>query len=1019
MKGELCLKSGYNFLSSTLKIESIVSYAKNNNYDFIGLIDDGVLYGAMEFYHTCIKENIKPIIGMEINYNNLKVCLISKNKEGYYNLIKLSKIINDKKENKNISKEDLNLYNKGLICVLPSYRAFKDLNDEEINLVINEFQDIYKDFYIGIETYNIDKSKRLNALFRGLNIKKVPFNKIVCKDKEDLVNIEYLNAIKNNEIIGIRNIKDDHEYTYFISDDEKRNNFVYEELLSYEEIVKSCNLTFKKEKLRINTYTSSKEEDEKYLKALAFAGLKKRNKDFIKNKTYVERLNYELDVIIKMGYASYFLIVYDYVKFAKNSKIVVGPGRGSGVASLVSYSIGISDVNPIEHGLLFERFLNFERVSLPDIDIDFQDNRRDEVVKYLKEKYGKSRVANIVTFSTLAARQVLRDVSKVIGLSKKDIELLSKTAHRSGAYELKKMYELSKEFKNLIDSDPKYKEVYKIALAIEGLPRQTSLHAAGIIIGDEELDNIIPVTVDNDGDYVSQYDMNYLEDLGLLKMDILGLKNLTIIDECVRKIKEIYKIDIDINKIDINDPKLYEYINTGQVSGLFQLESEGMRKTIKQVHLDSFDDLASILALYRPGPRDFIDDFCKRKNEGAHVDYIDKSLHSILKPTYGIVVYQEQLIQIVQAFAGFSLARADIFRRAISKKDVTQMESLKKDFFVGSLKKGHSKEKTNEVFSLILKFANYGFNKPHTVAYATITAQMTYLKLYYPIIFFSCVMNSFVGGGDVKFIDYVSECERSNIKLMLPNINISDMNFKPVYPNKIYYSLAHIKGVNTMFIKKVIKERNKKEFESYQDFVVRMINHKLSKAQITPLIDAGALDLFNYNRATLKHNYEKLEKYAKLISYEEDNQLKFDFNILPMPKIEVVEKDKNELLYEREMLGIFISGFPLTKYRESLKNKDEYTLIGDLEDKENKIVKIMGLIKNIKIIKTKKSKMMAIVSSFDETGEINIVIFPSLYEKVSHLINKNDYIDVLGRVQIEDNLSLIADSISKIEVEVI
>ena len=453
----------------------------------------------------------------------------------------------------------------------------------------------------------------MNSYLRELDYKKIYFNNIVSKDKYDLDNIDVLKAIKNNEVIGYSRNKDNLEYSYFFCDDEKRNNFTYEELEMCKEIVDLVDFKFEKENLKIAKFSNDLNFDSKsYLTKLSYKGLEKRNKEFISDERYTSRLEKELKVIKEMGFADYFLIVYDYVKFAKTHDILVGPGRGSAAGSLVAYVLGITNIDPIKYDLLFERFLNVERISMPDIDIDFQDNKRDEVVNYLKEKYGRDKVANIVTFSTLAPRQVLRDCARVMGLSKQDIELLSKKAHRSGHLTLEKMMELSKEFKEFILSEEKYLDVYNIAKALEGLPRQTSLHAAGVVIANDILSNIVPV-IGDEKNLVVQYDMNYIENIGLLKMDLLGLRNLTIIDDCLKEIKRIYDVNIDLNSIDYEDSKLYKLISEGKTSGLFQLESEGMKKTIKIVNPKNFDDLASIIALYRPGPRDFIEEFTLRK----------------------------------------------------------------------------------------------------------------------------------------------------------------------------------------------------------------------------------------------------------------------------------------------------------------------------------------------------------------------------------------------------------------------
>ena len=1013
MKGELCIKTGYSFLSSTLKIEDIIDVAKNNKYEYLGIMDKDVMFGSMEFYNACVKNNIKPLIGMEVDVNNdTTLCLFAKDNIGYLGLVKLSSLINVDKSK--VTLDMIKEYKEHLVVILPGFRGLKKINKDEYVTLLDYYKDTFPYFYLGIEFYNNKELYKVNSYLRELEYKKVYFNNIVSKTRRDLDNIDVLKAIKNNEVIGYSRSIDNLEYSYFLSDDEKRNNFTYEELDCCNEIVGLINLEFSKEGLKICKFN----EDENfnsisYLTKLAYMGLEKRNKDFAKDKRYTSRLDKELKIISDMGFADYFLIVYDYVKFAKTNHILVGPGRGSAAGSLVSYVLGITNIDPIKYDLLFERFLNVERITMPDIDIDFQDNRRDEVVAYLKKKYGGDKVANIVTFSTLAARQVLRDCAKVMGLSKNDIELLSKKAHRSGHASLKNMFELSKEFKEFILSDDKYKDIYDIAISLEGLPRQTSLHAAGIVIANDSLNNIVPVIGDKNN-LVVQYDMNYLEDLGLLKMDLLGLRNLTIIDDCLKEIKRVYDVNINLNTIDLNDPKIYKMIAEGKTSGLFQLESEGMKKTIKIVNPHNFDDLASIIALYRPGPRDFIEEFTLRKEGKIKVEYPDPCLEEVLKSTYGIIVYQEQILQVATLFAGFSLAKADILRRAMSKKEESKMIALKEEFIKGSINKGHSEKKANEVFELILKFASYGFNKAHTVSYTMIAVQMAYLKLYYSSIFFACVMESFAFGD--KFSEYINEAKENGIELVLPDVNHSDYQFKALTTDKIIYGLSHIKGVSSQFVRNIIEESNKSVFKDYIDFIVRMSKYKLNENQVYLLIDAGALDSFNYNRATLKHNYNKILKYAEMITIKDNDQLSFDFDLIDVPHIEELEESKEKLSLENEALGYYVSEFPLKKIRNILDKKG-FISINKFERNNNKNIRSVLMIKKNKVIKTKKNELMSITTMLDEDDSVSVVIFPSLYKQISNLLNAGSYVVVEGKIEIKENISLIANKISEFEVK--
>ena len=1013
MRGELCIKSGYSFLSSTLKIENIIEIAKKNKYEYLCIMDKDVMFGVMEFYNACVSNGIKPLIGVEFSLDNDTILgVIAKDKEGYLGLCKLSSLVNVNKGK--ITVDILKDYKEHLIVILPSYRGLKHLNKDEYITVIDYYNKTFPYFFLGIEFYQNTELFKVNSYLRELNYKKVYFNNIVSKDKEDLDNIDVLKAIKDNVVIGYSRNKDNLEYGYFLSDDEKRNNFTYEELECCEEIVNLVDLVFEKETLKIGKFKEDLDFNSKlYLTQLAYKGLEKRNKDYLKDERYISRLDKELKVINEMGFSDYFLIVYDYVKFAKNKGILVGPGRGSAAGSLVSYVLGITNVDPIKYDLLFERFLNVERISMPDIDIDFQDNRRDEVVNYLKDKYGYDRVANIVTFSTLAARQVLRDSARVLGLSKQDIEILSKKAHRSGHANLDKMMELSKEFREFILSDEKYQDVFDVARALEGLPRQTSLHAAGVVIASDKLENILPV-IGDEKNLIVQYDMNYLENLGLLKMDLLGIRNLTIIDECIKEIKKVYDVTIDLNSIDYNDPKIYKLISEGKTSGIFQLESEGMKKTIKIVNPKNFDDVASVIALYRPGPRDFIEEFTLRKDGKIKIEYPDKSLKKILEPTYGIIVYQEQILQVATTFAGFSLAKADILRRAMSKKEESKMIDLKEEFINGSINNGHSKEKAEEVFALILKFASYGFNKAHTVSYSLIAIQMAYLKLYYPSIFFACVMESFAFGE--KFSEYISEAKDNGINLELPDVNHSDYGFKAINSSRISYGLAHIKGISSQFVRYILEETENSIFKDYIDFVVKMSKYKLNENQVYLLIDAGALDSFGYNRATLKHNYPRIIKYAEMISVNNGSQLSFDFDLVEKPVIQVVEESAEKLSLENDALGYYISEFPLMKIRDKL-DRLGYISRNNFTKYNNRNIKTILMIKKNKIIKTKKNELMSITTMIDECDSVGVVIFPSLYKKISSLLNAGSYVVVEGRIEIKENISLIADNIKEFKLD--
>lgn len=1012
MKTELCIKSGYSFLSSTLKIDKLVDYALNNEYNTLALVDHNVMYGAKEFYDKCIGKGIKPILGLELDVEDFIICLLVKNETGYKNIVKLSSYINNSKD-AYLTIQDLITNKDGLIAIMPSFRGVKSISKEKIHELLKRLKDIFNsDFYVGKEIYNNKECLENNLYIDTLEFNSVKFNNIVGINDTDLENIELLKAIEDNKVIGYARKKDGFEYASF----ESEVSFSEQEESNVIEIVNKCNFEFKKGELKLAKYVNPLGIDSKdYLKNLVYKGLEKRSKDYFKNSEYIDRVNHELEVIFDMGFADYFLIVYDYVKYAKEHGILVGPGRGSAAGSLVSYCLGITNINPLEYDLLFERFLNVERKTMPDIDIDFQDNRREEVVNYLKEKYGYSKVSNIVTFSTLSSKQALRDCGKVLGLGKKDLETISKKAHKCPYNaSLKEMVEYSSEFKEFIYSEDKYLDVYNAALAIEDLPRQTSMHAAGIVLSSDDLVNIAPTFSTNGKDLIIQYDMNYVESLGLLKMDLLAIRNLTIIDDCLKEIKRLYNVNIDLNKIDLKDPKLYKLLSEGRTSGIFQLESEGMRKTLKTVRPTCFIDVCNVLALYRPGPRDFIPEFTKRKDHLSKVIYPDDCLKDILDSTYGIIVYQEQIIQVAQKFAGYSLAKADILRRAMSKKDKEKMIEIEQDFIESSIKQGHSESKAKEVFELVLKFASYGFNKAHSVSYSLVSMYMTYLKLYYPTVFFASTMEMFTFSD--KFNEYVKESKELGIKLLLPSVNHSELIFKSISDREILYGLGHIKGLNTLTSKQIIKEASEKQFSDYLDFIFRMSKYKLTTNQYLALIDSGSLDEFGYNRTTCKHNLEKILKYADMFGYIKDGQMNFDFDVMDKPNIEIVEESNDKLELEKEVLGYYVSEFPLEKVRSKLRSKN-YVDMSSIDNYNDRYINFVGLLKSNKIIKTKKGELMDIATFVDEYSSLSGIIFPRVYSEVSKKLIVGNYYVINGKVEIKETISLVVNKISEYELK--
>ena len=723
------------------------------------------------------------------------------------------------------------------------------------------------------------------------------------------------------------------------------------------------------------------------LKNDTFARLKELNLD--NDEKYVNRLNYELDVIIKMGFSDYFLIVSDYVRFAESVGILVGPGRGSAAGSLVSYLLKITKIDPLKYDLLFERFLKKKKKKMPDIDIDFMDTRGDEVINYLKEKYGKNKVSNIITFSTILAKQSLRDIGRIYNFKIHDIDLLSSRL-LNPKLSLRNSYKTSKVFKEIVDSDPYYLNIVSLASKIENLPRQSGMHAAGIILNNTPIEYSLPIIKDFQNSYITQYEMDDLQEQGFLKMDLLGLKNLTIISECVDLINDVYK-DAKLDKFNIpfDDEKVFQLIQENKTMGIFQLESSGMKNAIKILKPSCFNDVVALLALFRPGPMDSIPTYARRKQGLEKINYISDDLKDILKETYGIIVYQEQIILIAQKMANFSLAKADIFRNAISKKNYNDIKQMQNDFINGALNNGYSNKVANDVFDHILKFASYGFNKSHSVAYSMIACQMAYLKAYYPLCFYQTILKFSNTTNDPKFLDYVDEMSSIGIHLAKPDINLSTDNFL-INQNNLLFPLSLIKGINKETIKGILDNRLKNGlYKDFLDFMLRTFQYKISETQYLKLIDSGALDCLNPSRATLKQAVSSYMQYALVINNDK-GQMSLDIDMLPPPILGKVNDDPIENLEnEYDVLGIMLSNNPL-KFKKDLLTKENVISISEAIKKDR--AKVCGIIKSIKIIQTKKQQPMAFIKIFDETKEMELTAFSDTYQDNISLIKKNNIV---------------------------
>ena len=980
MYTQLYNKTNYTLLSSLLRIDDLISFAKNNNLTSISITDSN-MYGTMEFIKKCEKNDIKPVIGLEVVLEEFKLVLFAKNYDGYKSLIKLSTIQNESI----ITLEQLNKYNKEVIGVLPyKYREKFD-----------NLKNYYKDLYLGYT----NKKEEKESLIITNNV--VFFQENLYLNKNDSSILPYLYRIRDGKTIS-----EDIDY------ETENHNLIINNILDLSDntglintnkIVDSCNLEFPKPKLLLPIFEC--DDAPTYLFELCKAGLNKRLNGNVTD-IYKERLSQELKVITEMGFPNYFLVVYDFIKFAKKQGILVGPGRGSGAGSLVAYSLGITDIDPIEYDLLFERFLNPERKTMPDIDTDFPDNRRDEVIEYVREKYGNRRVCGIVTFGTLSAKQVMRDVGRVLNIPGYKIDSVCKLIPGTTKDKLEDFYNKNATFKARIDSDLTLSNMYKIALKIEGFPRHTSSHAAGIVMSQIDLDEVIPLTT-GDGMYLSSYSMEYLEDLGLLKMDFLGLKNLTIIDNIITDIRKTTGEVIDFSKIPLDDKETLSLFETANTSGIFQFESTGMRNFLRRLKPNTFEDIFAAIALFRPGAAINIDSYIRRRHGEEKVTYLDKSLENITKNTYGILIYQEQIMQLASNYAGYTLGEADILRRAMSKKKVDLLAAEKEKFINKSKEKGHTEEQASNIFELVLNFAGYGFNRSHSVAYSLIAYKMAYLKCHFKEIFFSAILTNMIGS-ESKTHEYIMEAKANNIVVEKPTINESDSKYI-VKENKIIYPLSNIKSIGSVVSEQIKTARGNSKFTDIYDCVSRLYINGVGKKTMETLIMADTFKEFGHNRATLIFNLDSLFNYAELTK-------DIDPSLVMKPEIEYQKDYSEDLLLEKEkeVFGFYLSSHPTTNYR---KDNPYCISLNEVQNYLNKRIDTLILVDKIKVINTKKGDKMAFISGSDETGTVEYTLFPKIFNMYQD-IDRGSLLKIRGNVEKRlDQIQIIVEKIKDLKGE--
>lgn len=943
----LKVATDYSLLKSTIKIDALIEFLKSHDIASCAIVDEN-LYGVMDFYSKMKNAGLKPIIGLEVVIEGYKLFLYAKNEVGYKNLLKIHTL----KEMKVLSFEKLEGYLENIKIILPleSYHLLEK----------------FKEAYLGY----VNDTEKIRALMVSSRV--VYYKDVRAIKKEDTTYLTYLEAI--NKGVLIKDVATDYSNCYLSI------NVKDEDILSTEDFIKDINLEIKREGNYIPKYDANLDSLE-YLTGLTHKGLFKRLKGNVLT-IYEKRLAYELDVIKKMGFVDYFLIVYDYVLFAKKNGILVGPGRGSAAGSLVSYCLGITDVDPIKYNLLFERFLNPERVSMPDIDIDFEYTKRGQVIDYVRKRYGEFNVAPIMTFGTLGAKQVLRDVARVLNVA---IELVDKFVALINPKETLKENLEKDSVKSFLNNYKELQNMYNIALRLEGLKRHISTHAAGVVISSVALDEVIPINKSNDF-IMTGVTMEYLENLGLLKMDFLALRNLTIIGNVLDLIKENTGKILDLNKIDMNDAEIFKLFCEADTEGIFQYESDGMKNLMQKLKPSSFSDLVAAVALFRPGPMDNIDLFIKRKYGKENISYLHPDLKPILEETYGVIIYQEQVMQILVTVGGYTYAEADNIRRAMSKKKESVMVSDRKHFISKAINKGYSEEVATNIYDLILKFANYGFNKAHSVSYALIGYQMAFLKVKFPMYFITNLLNM-SRGSVVKTKEYINEAKKKSIKIIKPDINVSNSTYL-IKDDSLMLPLSSIKNLGEAAVNSILEERDRNgEFKDYLDFVARVYGKSVNKKTIVSLIDAGVLDSFKLTKATMLENLDIVINYADL-------RTALDEAFVMKPSLEERQEYDEDILREKELssYGFYIANHPVSKYVDKSIVKME-----DIAKYFDKHIKCVVLVESIKNIKTKKGDTMAFISCSDETGNADFVAFPSAYYMVNPL-KKNDIISVQGKV---------------------
>lgn len=1040
----LHLHSQYSLLDGAIQLNKLIDKLNKFGSRAVAVTDHGTMYGVIDFYKKSIANKIKPIIGCEVyvapddrrnrNYEkgedkNYHLILLAKNNKGLSNLQYLVSMaqIEGFYYKPRIDKELLSKHSEGLIglsaCMageVPRYILKDDL--EGAMRAAKEYEDILgkNNFYLEIQENGIPEQKKINSelikISKKSGIPLVATNDCHYLDKGDHIAHQILMCIQMQTTLSNRDKLEFHsDQLYVKSPQEMWEDFseIPEACTNTLKIAEMCNVNIELGKTHLPAYKVPENYTvETYFEHLAREGLHKRLVKIpaSEHKKYNERLNFELKIIIEKNYAGYYLIVWDFINYAREHDIPVGPGRGSGAGSLVAYALGITDIDPIKFNLLFERFLNPERKSMPDFDIDFCKNKRDDVIKYVINKYGSDKVAQIVTFGQLLARGVIRDVARVLEIPLKVADKVAKMIPENPGMTLERALREDRDLEKNIKQIEKGEDLLTNAMKLEGLLRQTGMHAAGIVIADRPLIEYVPLCIGQEKEILTQFEKNTIEEVGLVKFDFLGLKNLTVIDATVKLIKKRYNNDFDLTNLPLNDKKTYELLSSGETSGVFQLESAGMKALLKKLKPNKFEDIIALVALYRPGPMGsgMLDDFVKRKHGEQKVTYLLPELEPILEDTYGILVYQEQVMQIAQVIAGYSLGSADLLRRAMGKKKPEEMKKQKEIFLYGSKelniegaqKRGFDIRIAEEIFNLMEKFADYGFNKSHSAAYAMISYQTAYLKAHFPVEYMSQLLSSELDKGD-KIVVFIEECKKMGIKVLPPSINESNKDFT-IDESSIRFGLGAIKNVGFAAIDSILKAREEGIFKSIYDFCSRVDLRLVNRKVLESLIKAGVFDEFKKGRKNLVNIIDNVIEYGQSKQKNREMGIMTIDELLGSNEEEFYlenddEYSEHELLkMEKELLGFYLSNHPLSSYSNILSSLTVSS--SDLESaKEDFDVVVGGIIKSIKNHSTKNGEKMAFVTIEDLEGSFDIVLFPSLYKEYANILEEDRIIIVKGR----------------------